>query len=152
MERRVSPHGSKAIPDGTVHAGENSATDEPKVNADVRVNWLGNEARMAFGVHTGFVHPRVQGGDIDVMDLLTRGHAMVQFDGIGTTPAEGVTGVERFREGKALQERLDVRRGFFEAAPFAFPHFHDVVPQRLKQSDSLLGFLVHIMHGPITVT
>ena len=55
-------------------------------DADVGVTRLRDEARMSFGVHTGFVHPWVQGGVVDVMDLLTRGDTMVQFDGIGTTP------------------------------------------------------------------
>jgi len=131
--------------------GEDSATDQAKVLTDIRVTRVGDEARIAFGVHAGLVHPRVQGSDIDVMDLLTRRHAMVQFHGIGTTPAEGVTGVERFREGKGLHERSDVRRGVFEAAPFTFPHFHHIVPQGLKQADALLGSLVDILHGPITV-
>jgi len=85
------------------------------------------------------------------MDLLTWGDMMVQFDGISTTSAEGVTRVERVDEFKAIHERLDVRRGFFEASPVTSPHFHDIVPQRLKQMDSLLGFLVHILHGLITV-
>ena len=108
--------------------GEDSALDDPKVKKNVSVTRVGDEARMAFGVHTGFGHPRVQGGDIDVTDLLTRGDTMVEFDGIGTTPAEGVTWVERLREVKAIHERLDVRRGVFEMVPFAFPHFHQVVP------------------------
>ena len=43
------------------------------------------------------------------MDLLTWGDMMVQFDGIGTTSAEGVTRVERVDEGKVIHERLDVR-------------------------------------------
>ena len=106
---------------------EDSALDDSEVEADVRVTRLRDEARMSFGVHAGLVHPRVQGGVVDVMDLLTRGHAMVQFDGIGTTPTEGVTRVERLDEFKAIHERLDVR-GFFEASPIAFPHFHHVVP------------------------
>ena len=56
---------------------EDSVLDESKVEADVGVTRLRDEARMSFGVHTGFVHRRVQGGLVDVMDLLTRGHAMV---------------------------------------------------------------------------
>ena len=107
---------------------EDSALDETKVEADVGVTRLRDEARMSFGVQAGFVDPRVQGGIVDVMDLLTRGHAMVQFDGIRATSTEGVTGVERLREFKAIHKRLDVRRRFFEAPPFASPHFHDVVP------------------------
>ena len=104
---------------------------------------------MPFRVHARLVHPRVQGGDIDVMYLLTGRHAMVQFHGIGTTPAEGVTGVERFCKVQGPQVR--VRRGVFETVPFTFPHFYDVVPQGLKQSDPLLGSLVDILHGPITM-
>jgi len=77
---------------------EDSSLDDSKVDADVGVTRLRDEARMSFGVHAGLVHPRVQGGVVDVMDLLTQGHAMVQFDGIGTTPTEGVTRVERFYE------------------------------------------------------
>ena len=130
---------------------EDTALDETKVEADVGVTQLREETRMAFRVNTGFVHPRVQGGVVDVMDLLTGGHTMVQFDGIGTTSTEGVTRLERVDEGQVIHERLDLGGGFFEAVPFAPPHFHHVVPHRLKQSDALLGFLVHILHGPITV-
>ena len=130
---------------------QDSALDETKVEVDVGVTRLGDEARMPFGVDARLVHPRVQGGDIDVMDLLTGRHAMVEFHGIGTNPAEGVTGVERFCKVKGLQVRSDVRRGVFETVPFTFPHFYDVVPQGLKQSDPLLGSLVDILHGPITM-
>ena len=65
---------------------EHSALDEAKVEADVGVTRLRDEARMALGVHAGLVHPRVQGGVVDVMGLFIRGDAMVQFDGTGTTP------------------------------------------------------------------
>ena len=108
--------------------GQDSALDDSKVEADVGVTGLRDEARMSFRVHTGFVHQRVQGGVVDVMDLLTRGHTMVQFDGIGTTPTEGVTRVDRLDELQGIHVRLDVGRGFFETFPFAFPHFHHVVP------------------------
>jgi len=131
---------------------EDSALDDSKVEADVGVTRLRDEARMALGVHTGFVDLRVQGGVVDVMDLLTRGHTIVQFDGIGTTPTEGVTRVERLDELKGIHERLDVGRAFFEASPVAFPHFHHVVPLGLKLFGFLLGLLVHIPHGPITET
>ena len=49
---------------------EDFTLDETKVLTDVGVTRLGNEARMAFGVDARLVDPRVQGGDIDVMDLL----------------------------------------------------------------------------------
>jgi len=86
------------------------------------------------------------------MDLLTWGHTMGQFDGIGTTSAEGVTWVEKVDEFKVIHECLEVRRGFFEASPLAFPHFHGVVPLGLKVVGFVSGCLVHILHGSITVT
>ena len=126
--------------------------DEAKVEADVGVTRLREEARMAFGVHARLVDPRVQGGVVNVLDLLTWGHTMIQFDSIGTTSTESVTWVEKVDEFKAIHERLEVRRGFFEAFPVTPPHFHDVVPSVFKIFDFLLGCVVHILHGPITVT
>jgi len=84
------------------------ALDETKVGVDVGVTRLGNEAWMAFGVDARFVDPRVQGGDIDVMDLLAGVDMMVEFDCIGTTPAEGITWVQGFDEGEILDEGSDI--------------------------------------------
>jgi len=127
------------------------ALDQSEVLLDVRVTRLGNETRMTFGVDAGFVDPRVQGGDIDVMDLLSGGHMVVQFDGIGTPSTESVAGIEGFFEGQVSNKRTDVRGGVFEAAPIAFPHFHDSVPLLSNMWDLLLGGLVDILHGPIIV-
>jgi len=66
-------------------------------------------------------------------------------------PTEGVTRLERVDELQGLHERLDLVRGFLETFPVAFPHFHHVVPLHLKVFDFLLGLVVHILHGPITV-
>ena len=119
---------------------EDTALDKAKVEVDVGVTRLRNEARMPFGVHTGFVHPRVQGGDIDVMDLLTMGNTMVQFDGLGTTSTEGITWVERVDEGQVIHKRLDLGGGVFEAGPFPAPHLNDIVPEGLKVFDFLVGW------------
>ena len=108
--------------------GEDLALDETKVEADVGVTRLGDEARMTFRVNARLVHPRLQGSDIDVMDLLTRGHAMVQFDGIGTTPAEGVTRVEGVVEVQVVDEGSDLWVGFFETFPFTPPYLDHSVP------------------------
>ena len=132
--------------------GEDSAMDDPKVNANVRVTRLRDEARMPFWVNAGFIDPRAQGGVLYVVDLLTRVHAMVQFDGIRTSTAEGVTRVERIHELQGIHVRLDVGRGLFEAGPLTIPHFNDIVPSYVKQFHFLLGLLVHILHGTITET
>ena len=126
--------------------------DEAKVLGDVGVTRIEDETRMAFGVHTGLVHPGVQGGHINVMYLLMGCHVMVQFDSIGTTPAESVTGIQGFCEVKGPQVCSDVQGGVFETGPITFPHFHDMVSELFKLSDPLLGGLVDILHGSIIVT
>ena len=108
--------------------GEHSTLDDTKVNANFRVTRLRGESRMTFGVDARLVDPGIQGGVVDVVDLLTRCHAMVQLDGIGASTTEGVTWVERVHELQGIHVRLDVGRGLFEAGPLAFPHFNDVVP------------------------
>ena len=128
------------------------AFDEAKVETDVGVTRIEDETRMAFGVHTGLVHPGVQGGHINVMYLLIGCHAMVQFHGIGTTPAESVTGIQGFCEVKGPQVRSDVQGGVFETGPITFPHFHDMVSELFQLLDPLLGGLVDILHGSIIVT
>ena len=128
------------------------ALDETKVLGDVGVSRIEDETRMAFGVHRGLVHPGVQGGHINVMYLLIGCHVMVQFDSIGTTPAESVTGVQRFCELKGSHKRTDARGGVFETGPITFPHFYDMVSELSKLLDPLLGGLVDILHGSIIVT
>ena len=66
---------------------------------------------MTFGVDRGFVDPWVQGGDIDVMDLLVGGHAMVQFHGIGTPSTKRIPRIEWGDESQVLNEGSDVGRG-----------------------------------------
>ena len=85
------------------------ALNQPEVLVDVRVTRLCNEGRMSFRVERGFVDPRVQGGDIDVMDLLVGGHLMVQFHGIGTSSTESVAWIEGFCALKVSYKRTDVR-------------------------------------------
>ena len=82
--------------------------DETKVLVDVGVTRGEDDGRMPFRVQTGFVHPWVQRGDIDVMNLLRGGDVMVQLDSIGTTPAEGVSRIEWLDELKLGHKRTDV--------------------------------------------
>ena len=71
--------------------GQDLTLDQTKVLVDVGVTRLGNKGGMSFGVDRRLVNPGVQGGDIDVMDLLVGGDMNVQFDGIGTTPTESLS-------------------------------------------------------------
>ena len=83
---------------------------------------------MSFRVDTRLVDPRVQGGDIDVMDLLVGGHLMVQFHGIGSTSTESVTRVEGLVELQVVDEGSDLWVGLFETFPFTFPYLGHTVP------------------------
>ena len=130
---------------------EDLTLDESKVLVDVGVTRGGDEGRMPFRVETGFVHPWVQRGDIDVMDLLTGGDMMVQLDGIGTPSAERVAGIQGCCELKLGHKRTDIRGGDFETGPFTFPHLNDRVPELFEPLDLLLGGLVDILQGPIKV-
>jgi len=125
--------------------------DEAKVETDVIVTRIEDETRMSFGVDTRLVDPWVQGGHVNVMDLLSGGNMMVQLDSIGTTPAKSVTGVKRFCQVKGPQVRSDVQGGVFETGPITFPHFHDSEPSLSKLLGSLLGGLVDILHGSFIV-
>ena len=125
--------------------------DETKVLVDVGVTRGGDETRMSLRVDTGFVDPRVQRGDIDVMDLLSGGDMMVQLDGIGTPSTERVAGIQGCRELKLGHKRPDIRGGVFETFPFTFPHLNDRVPLLFEPLDLLLGGLVDILQGPIKV-
>ena len=62
---------------------------------------------MSFGVDTLLVDPWVQGGDIDVMDLLAGGDMMVQFDGIGTSSTESLSRLKRRDKIESLDEGVD---------------------------------------------
>jgi len=83
---------------------------------------------MSLRVDRGFVDPRVQGGDIDVMDLLVGGHLVVQFHRIGTSSTESVTRVEGLVELQVVDEGSDLWVGFFETFPFTFPYLGHTVP------------------------
>ena len=107
---------------------------------------------MSFGVHTGFVDPRVQGGDINVMDLLAGSDMVVQLDSIGTTSTESVTRVEGVVEVQVVDEGLDLWVGFFETFPFAPPYLDHSVPLFSKLLDLVLRGFVDILHGSIIVT
>ena len=128
------------------------AFDEAKVLTDVGVTRIEDDTRMSFGVDTRLVHPRVQGGHIDVMDILSGGDMMVQLDSIGTTPAKSVAWIQGFCQVKGPQVRSDVQGGVFETGPITFPHFHDSEPLLSKLLDPLLGGLVDILHGSFIVT
>ena len=77
---------------------------------------------------------------------------MIQFGGIGTSSAKGVTRVERFHELQGVHVHWDVRLDLLELGPLAFPHFKDAVPFSAKGGDFGLGLFVDVLHGAVTET
>ena len=88
------------------------ALDEAKVLVDVRVTRLRIDGGMSFGVHRVLVDPRVQGGDIDVVNFLARGDMMVEFDGIGTTSTESLSRFKGLDEVEFPDEGVHLWLGF----------------------------------------
>ena len=88
------------------------ALDEAKVLVDVCVTRLRIDGRMSFGVHSRLVDPRVQGGDIDLVNFLARGDMMVEFDGIGTTSTESLSRFQRIDKVEFPDEGVDLWLGF----------------------------------------
>ena len=107
---------------------------------------------MSFGVDRRLVDPWVQGGDIDVVDLLAGRDMMVQFDGIGTPSTESLSRLKRRDKIESLDEGVDFWLGLLEVFPFTSPHLNDLVPLFGKLLDFVLSGLVDILHSPMTVT
>ena len=88
------------------------ALNEAKVLVDVRVTRGEDDSRMPFGVGGGLVDPRVQGGDIDVVNFLAGGDMMVEFDYIGTTSTESLSRFKRLDKVEFPDEGVDLWLGF----------------------------------------
>jgi len=60
---------------------------------DILIFWVDDDARMSCGVFSVFVDPRVQRGDVGVIDVLSLSFIgnMMEFDGIGSASEEGVS-------------------------------------------------------------
>ena len=127
------------------------ALNETKVLVDVRVTRLRIDGRMSFGVGGGLVHPRVQGGDIDVVNFLAGGDMMVEFDGIGTTSTESLSRFKRIDKVEFPDEGVDLWVGVSEVVPFTSPDLNDVVPLVGKLLDFVLGDVIEVLHRQIIV-
>ena len=78
-------------------------------------------------VETVFVGPRVEGREIEVVDLFPVLDHVMQLDGIGASPEEGVSRLEPGHEFEGLDESTHGLVLLLELGPLAFPHDDDVV-------------------------
>ena len=104
---------------------------------------------MADRVHTVFVGPRVEGGEIEVVDLFPVLDHVIQLDGVGASPEEGVARLEPGCEVKGLDESTHALVLLLELGPFAFPHDDDAVPFGEEGILFEDGGFVGITHGLI---
>ena len=65
---------------------------------DILIVGVDDDLRVSGGVCSIFVHPWVQGRHVDVLDLFVFAGDVMQFDGIGASTEEGVSGMERVDE------------------------------------------------------
>ena len=85
---------------------------------------------MSYWVQAILVGPRVERGEVVVVDLFSLLAHVVQFDGVGATAKEGILGLEPGHEFEGID---DTANGFvvsLQLFPFALPHDDDTVPQR----------------------
>ena len=93
-------------------------------------------------VGTVFVHVRVQGGVIAVMDLFPFVRVTEELDGIGTPTKKSLA---RFQAGLQLQGVEKVLNGevvFLLRVPLTFPHFHERVPGFTNELIAILRELI----------
>ena len=97
-------------------------------------------------VETVFVGPRVEGREIELVDLFPVLDHVRQLDGVGAPPEEGVSRFEPGHEFKGLDESTHALVLLLEFGPLAFTHRDDVPfgEQGILFED---GGFVHIPHG-----
>ena len=69
-----------------------------KVCLDVLVLWVGDNDGMTKGILSCLVYPGMERGHIDILDLFTLilvDH-MMEANGIGSSPKEGIPRIKRF--------------------------------------------------------
>ena len=105
---------------------------------------------MTDRVQTVFVGPGVEGGEIEVMDLFSILDHVIQFDGIGASTKECISGLEPGNEFKGID---DLTHGFvllLDSCPFAFPHDDDAVTCSEQSVFLASSGFVDITHGLVT--
>ena len=126
---------------------EDLAFDQTEVGADVGGAGFVVDLGMPNGVETVFVGPRVEGGEIDVVDRFIVLNLVMQLDGVGASPEEGVARLKSRREVEGLDESTHGLVLLLELGPFAFPHDDDAVAFGEEGILFEEGGFVGIAHG-----
>ena len=104
---------------------------------------------MSYRVQAILVGPRVERGEVVVVDLFSLLDYVVQFDGVGASAEEGVSGLEPGHEFEGIDQGTDRFVFFLQEFPFALPHDDDTVPQREQDIFFASGGFVDVAHALI---
>ena len=102
---------------------------------------------MTDRVETVFVGPRVEGREIEVIDLFPVLDRVIQLDSIGASPEEAVTRLEPGHEFEGVHESTHALVLLLELGPLAFPHDDHVVAFGEEGILFEDGGFVHVAHG-----
>ena len=119
---------------------------------DILIVGVDNDLGVSGWVCPIFVCPQVQGCHVDVFDLFVFASNVMQFDGIGATPEEGVSGLKWFNEFEGVEEVTELGVGLDFLVPVAFPHDFNVVPSLSQGLLFVLSGLVDFWEGTVRVT
>ena len=128
---------------------KNLTLDESKVRSDVGATRFVEDSGMSYRVQAILVRPRVERGEVVVVDHFSLLGHVVQFDGVGASSEEGISGLEPGHEFEGID---DIANGFvvsLQLFPFALPHDDDAVPQREQDIFFASSGFVDVTHALI---
>ena len=128
---------------------KNLTLDEPEVRSDVGAARFVEDSGMSYRVEAILVRPRIEGGEVVVVDLFSFLSHVVQFDGIGATAEGGLSGLEPGYEFEGIDQGTDRFVFSLQFFPFALPHDDDTVPQREQNIFFTSGGFVDVAHALI---
>ena len=104
---------------------------------------------MSYRVQAILVGPRVERREVVVVDLFSLLGHVVQFDSVGATAEEGVSGLEPGHEFEGIHQGTDRLVVFLQLFPFALPHDDDTIPQREQDVFFASSGFVDVAHALI---
>ena len=123
---------------------------QPEIRRNVCPFGCADDDGMTERVQAVFVGPGVEGGEIEVINLFPFDHRVIQFDGIGTSTEERLSGFEPGDQFEGIDELTYALVVLLDLVPFAFPHDHDIVTCSEQSVFLVSGGFVHVTHGLVT--
>ena len=128
---------------------KNLTLDEPKVRGDVGAARFVEDSGMSYRVQAILVGPRIEGGEVVVVDHFSLLGHVVQFDGVGASSEKGVSGLEPGHEFEGIDDIANSVVVSLQLFPFTLPHDDDTVPQREQSIFFASGGFVDVAHALI---